>query len=243
NELPLAPDELDGFTMTLLRLYAFRPAGAADAPPPASSAPAGGEVPPASVANPPAAKPAAKPRAEAKTRPVGDLPAESRAAAVPSGSLSDSSSDSSSDLSSGLSSDSPPESSSNPPPAEGSIGWHERLAALKLSGLARELGQHCELRLVDEQRVVLCLSPTHRHLQIKAAQDKLQQALSEHFGRPLRLSIELDEVSGETPAGAARRQRQERQEQAVASVEQDAFVREVIDMFDATLIESSIKPV
>jgi DNA polymerase-3 subunit gamma/tau len=41
--------------------------------------------------------------------------------------------------------------------------------------------------------------------------------------------------------GAA--QKRERQEQAVASVEQDEFVREVIDLFDATLIESSIKPV
>ncbi len=32
-------------------------------------------------------------------------------------------------------------------------------------------------------------------------------------------------------------------DKAVASVEQDDFVREVIDLFDATLIESSIKPV
>jgi DNA polymerase-3 subunit gamma/tau len=80
-------------------------------------------------------------------------------------------------------------------------------------------------------------------LQIKTAQDKLQQALSEHFGRPLRLTIELDEVSGETPAAAARRQRQKLQDEAVASIEQDATVRDVIDLFDATLIESSISPV
>ena len=109
--------------------------------------------------------------------------------------------------------------------------------------MARELGQHCGVKSLDGTRLVLCLSPMHRHLQIKAAQDKLQQALSEHFGRPMQLSIELDEVAGETPAATARRQRQERQEQAVASVEQDVFVREVIDVFDATLIESSIKPV
>jgi len=36
--------------------------------------------------------------------------------------------------------------------------------------------------------------------------------------------------------------RHERQDRAVAAVEQDAFVREAIDLFDATLIESSIKP-
>ena len=37
--------------------------------------------------------------------------------------------------------------------------------------------------------------------------------------------------------------RRERQDRAIAAVEQDGFVREVIEMFDATLIESSIKPV
>ena len=121
--------------------------------------------------------------------------------------------------------------------------WHEILPALNLGGMARELAQHCELRSLDERLLVLCLPPAHRHLQIKPAQDKLQQVLSDYFGRQLQLRIDLDEVSGETPAAVAQRRRVERQDQAVASVEQDEFVREVIDMFDATLIESSIKPV
>jgi DNA polymerase-3 subunit gamma/tau len=121
--------------------------------------------------------------------------------------------------------------------------WHEILAALKLGGMARELGQHCELRSIETTRVVLCLSPMHRHLQMKPAQDKLQQSLSDYFGRPLQLTIELEETSGDTPAAAALFRRREKQDRAVAAVEQDEFVREVIDLFDATLIESSIKPV
>jgi hypothetical protein len=58
-------------------------------------------------------------------------------------------------------------------------------------------------------------------------------------------SIDLGrQWSGDTPAavqpsGVGRSGRIS----AVASVEQDDFVREVIDIFDATLIESSIKPV
>ena len=121
--------------------------------------------------------------------------------------------------------------------------WHAILASLKLGGMARELGQHCELLRVDPSRVFLRLSPTHRHLQIKPAQDKLQQALSEYLGRPIQLSVDLEEIVGDTPAAVAQRVRRERQDQAVASVERDEFVREVIDIFDATLIESSIKPV
>jgi DNA polymerase-3 subunit gamma/tau len=217
NELHLAPDEHDGFTMTLLRLHAFRPARDDDAARPVSSAPerrsASGAPAPA-VARPapaPAIESTAKPEAEeAKAPPAGDLLAPAAPASPAAGEAPD---------------------------------WHALLAALNLGGMARELAQHCELNSLDGGCIVLHLSPTHRHLQIKNSQDKLQQALSAHFGQAVRLSIELAEVSGETPAAVARRQHQERQEQAVASVEQDAFVREVIDVFDATLIESSIKPV
>ena len=38
-------------------------------------------------------------------------------------------------------------------------------------------------------------------------------------------------------------QQVERQERAVASIEQDSFVRDVVDIFDATINESSIKPI
>ncbi|MDR3299056.1 MAG: DNA polymerase III subunit gamma/tau [Candidatus Accumulibacter sp.] len=235
NELHLAPDEQDGFTMTLLRLYAFRPAATGEAQPRGSSAPAGkgnrtGQSGGAPSLPPPAAAyqatvsdavlppHVAEPTAQTKVPPPVDAEAKSSAATARPVQLS-------------------------PASAEKSPDWHTLLAALKLGGMARELGQHCELRSLTGDRVVLCLSPTHRHLQIKAAQDKLQQALSEHLGCPTRLSIELDEVSGETPADTAQRQRQERQEHAVEVIEQDPFVRAAIDMFDATLIESSIQPV
>ncbi|MDR0378471.1 MAG: DNA polymerase III subunit gamma/tau [Candidatus Accumulibacter sp.] len=209
NELPLAPDERDGFTMTLLRLHAFRPADVVkdDAVKPRQA-----PVPP--VPPPRTARPAPE---ETKAPPtVSDE--FSAPAVVENPSVGNS-------------------------PAADPVDWHALLATLNLSGMARELAQHCELKSLDGERVTLCLSPTHRCLQISSAQGRLQQALSERFGRPLRLSIELTEISGETPAAVALRQREERQEQAVASVEQDLFVREVIDEFDATLIESSIKPV
>ena len=126
---------------------------------------------------------------------------------------------------------------------EQNADWHVILDALKLGGMARELGQHCELRSIEGAKVTLCLSPTHRHLQMKPAQDKLQQALSDYLARPVQLAIELEEIVGDTPAAAAQQRRAERQERAVAAVEQDEFVRGAIDLFDATLIESSIKPV
>jgi len=128
--------------------------------------------------------------------------------------------------------------------ADGAGGeWHEIVAALQLNGLARELAQHCELRELGETECVLRLAPAHGHLQMKPAPDKLQQALREHLGRPVVLRFELAQTETDTPAATVGRERRERQEQAIASIEQDSFVRDVIEGFDASLVESTIKPI
>ena len=49
-------------------------------------------------------------------------------------------------------------------------------------------------------------------------------------------------TSGRPPAAIADRERQQRQERAVAGIEGDPFVRELVENFDARVIESSIKP-
>ncbi len=215
KELSLAPDDQAGFVMTLLRLHAFRPAQAGEASMPRPLAqPRQKSSPP--LAAPVADTPTAGP--ELPTAPVLTETPVAEAKKLPVETVVVES-------------------------AAADANWHEILLALKLSGMARELGQHCELRSIGNDKIVLGLSPIHRHLQMKPAQDKLQQALTEHFARPLQLAIELQEAAGDTPAATAQRHKRERQDQAVASVEQDDFVREVIDLFDATLIESSIKPV
>ena len=80
-------------------------------------------------------------------------------------------------------------------------------------------------------------------MNIKPAQDKLQQALASYFARPVQLSITLEETISDTPAVVAKRERDELQGRAVAAIEQDGFVREVIDTLDGSLIEMSIKPI
>jgi DNA polymerase-3 subunit gamma/tau len=133
-----------------------------------------------------------------------------------------------------------------PPPrvsATGDDAWAELIAALHLTGLARELAQHCELRELGEDRCTLRLAPEHAHLQMKPAPERLEQALAEHLGRRLVLKIELAQVEADTPAASAVRERRESQARAIAAIEQDSFVRDVIDGFDASLVENSIKPI
>jgi DNA polymerase-3 subunit gamma/tau len=127
------------------------------------------------------------------------------------------------------------------PPAGGD--WHSLLASLSLGGMVRELAHHCELAELDGNSVRLRLDPAHKSLLInKQTQEKLQTALATHFGRTVKLTIEIGALSGETPAQRAESARSERQNRAIESLEQDPFVRDMIETFDATINEQSIKP-
>ena len=127
-------------------------------------------------------------------------------------------------------------------PAADSTDWHGILDQLDVGGLARSLAQHCEMISFAGDVMRLRLAPAHRQLLLTTAPaDKLQSALSGRFGRQIRLQVDLGETIGETPAQRMEADRLERHALALASLEQDGFVREVIDIFDATLNEASIK--
>jgi DNA polymerase-3 subunit gamma/tau len=217
QELALAPDEYAGFVMTLLRLLAFSP----------ESADVGqAKDSPRTVAAVPRAAPLVR-APEASYRAVEVAPA---APVVPA-------------RASASEPRAPIVAVASAPSTPGTTDWHVVLQKLRLSGMARELAHHCELVLLEAGQIALRLAPLHRHLQMKPAQEKLQQALSDYFGRPLLLRIEVAETETATPAATAQKAREERQDKAVAAIEQDGFVRDVIEMFDAQLVESSIKPI
>ena len=121
--------------------------------------------------------------------------------------------------------------------------WQEMVSRLALTGMARVLAQHCELVARDAARVELRIAQAHQHLLDGPFQERLKAALESHFGARLRLAIHVVQDTGGTPAALADRDRQQRQEQAVAGIERDPFVRELVENFDARVIESSIKPV
>lgn len=120
--------------------------------------------------------------------------------------------------------------------------WHSLVSQLKLGGMAKMLAQHCELKSFDNGLLELCVPQEHRHLMEKPYQDKLKAAVTEHFAEPVRLSITEGSVTGDTPAQIDNREKQEKQSLAVTAIEQDPFVRKLVENFDAKVIESSIKP-
>ncbi len=129
------------------------------------------------------------------------------------------------------------------PPVGGESDWHQIVAALTISGLARELAQNCELRQLTDGQCLLRLSPKQTHLQMKPNPERLQQALADYLGRPVQLRIELGENEVDTPAATVGKQRQEQQEKAESAIAQDGFVRDVIDTLGASVVQTSIKPI
>lgn len=125
----------------------------------------------------------------------------------------------------------------------GNVSWHSVVGSLSLSGLAKELAQNCELRQLTEEICLLRLPPAYAHLQMKAGVDKLQQALSDYYGRPVLLRFELAQTEVDTPAVAVNREKRQRQDEAVLAIENDSFVRDAIEMLDASLLDTSIKPI
>jgi DNA polymerase-3 subunit gamma/tau len=206
KDLYLAPDEYAGFTMTLLRMLAFRP-----------DAQAANMRAPVAVA----AQKKTEVRVEAAPSPTKPVVPESvRAPAAP-------------------------RPSAAAPQSRGTFDgdWSALVGRLKLSGMAKMLAQHCELKSFADDVMALTVPPEHKHLSDKSYQDKLKSALDEHFGRPIRLAIELGQLTGLTPAQQQQNEKAARQAQAIEAIEQDPFVRELVEQFDAKVIESTIKPI
>jgi DNA polymerase-3 subunit gamma/tau len=109
--------------------------------------------------------------------------------------------------------------------------WPKLANSLNLGGIAKQLAQVSELKSFDGETLELCVPPSARHLAEKNFQDKLRGALQERFGKPVRLAVTISETTGNTARG-----------RAASAIGQDAFVRDLVENFDATIVESSIKP-
>ncbi|SFO16849.1 DNA polymerase-3 subunit gamma/tau [Nitrosospira briensis] len=124
-----------------------------------------------------------------------------------------------------------------------SSGWVSMVNQLKLSGMTKMLAQHCEVKNVSPNEIEFCVPEVHKHLLDKAYQGRMQAALREHLGTPVRLKFSVGVITGITAAELVNREKQEKQSQAIAAIESDPFVRDMVEHFDAKLIVSSIKPI
>ena len=123
------------------------------------------------------------------------------------------------------------------------IDWPLLVNQLKLNGMAKMLAQNCEIKSYSTGNLELCLLAEHKHLLERKYQDKVKIALNEHFGNNIFLKFSVGKVTGITPAELDNREQKTKQQQAITAIETDPIVRQLMDDFDAKLINSSIKPI
>ena len=121
--------------------------------------------------------------------------------------------------------------------------WGILLQQLNLQSMAQQLAKHCVLENFSDRQITLRLSQQQKHLQTRAATDKLQAALGDYFAKPVKLNIVLGKTETVTPAAVEQQAKQLRQQQASDSIASDDFVREAQAELDAELIAESVKPI
>lgn len=232
RDIGLAPDEYAGFTMTLLRMLAFTPQEKlSDTPPPERKAVASS----ASAYLNEQRKPA-PPVVESESIPAAPLeqimpPAETRSERIPAVQPQASTLEPNA------------ETENNSQPLRSFNGdWRSLVEQHLKLGLARALAQNCEMVAYDEHSITLKLAETHKHLASPNYQDKLTDAIYQHFGRKIKLHFEIGSEAN-TPAKQNAIEKATIQSNAESAILQDHFVQSLMNDFGATIIPNSIKPV
>jgi DNA polymerase-3 subunit gamma/tau len=120
--------------------------------------------------------------------------------------------------------------------------WSALVSELPLSGMERMLAHNCELVAWQDGRIELRVPHAQRHLVERAYQDRLRLVLEQHLGTRVRLEISAGTGNGNTLAEIQGRESRQRQNEAVAAIDGDPFVRDLIENLDARVLSSSVKP-
>jgi len=122
------------------------------------------------------------------------------------------------------------------------VEWHELVPTLGLDPMTLQLANNASLVRLDDAECELLLMGGHVSLNKKSEQ-KLEQALSDHYGRRLELRLTAGDKNLLTPNSIANKKLADRQQQAEQEVMAHAAVQKIMAVFGAKVVEGSIKPI
>lgn len=211
-DLSLAPDEQTGFAMTLLRMLAFRPGNE-------TPSRAGGST---SNSAPPAAS------APRSPSPANQTAAPVRTAPAPAVILTPA----------------PTATATHTPTAAERPDWHALMRQLPVKGLVQQLAFQTELQDWDDKPAGVRATVVTPMLQLAsdASVGRLADALTAHFGKPVKVVIEKGEMEGKTVAKVDAQIHQEKRLNAEQLIAQDPFILQLEKEFGAKIVGGSVKP-
>jgi DNA polymerase-3 subunit gamma/tau len=219
-DLSLAPDEQTGFAMTLLRMLAFRP----------SSGGGGSSAPTPSAPTVNNARPTATTHSALASAVRASAPAPAATATKP------------------VTSNPEPAISVTLVAAAGNPAerpdWHALMRQLPVKGMVQQLAFQTELQdwsdlAAGVKATIVTQMP---QLASEASVTRLADALTAHFGKPVKVLIEKGQVEGKTVAKVDQQIHQEKRQNAEQLIAADPFIQQLEKEFGAKVVGGSIKP-
>ncbi len=137
----------------------------------------------------------------------------------------------------------PPQTTTQAATLSADAEWPVLIEAMRLKGMLRELAMNCSVQRRGDDCWQLVLDGNHRQLFSKERLQRLEKALCDCLQRTLRLELDTQHSTDNTPAVQQRRSAEMRQADAVAAITEDPNVKAIQKAFDATLHTESIRPV
>lgn len=115
------------------------------------------------------------------------------------------------------------------------LNWVDLISKLSLSGLTAVLVKHCIVSSWDGQRLELILDMVHQACLNETRLSQIQEAVSQHLQRPIKVSIKPGKVGEQTPSMQTKIAAEAKREEALHSIHQDPAVKNILSTFDADI--------
>jgi DNA polymerase-3 subunit gamma/tau len=122
--------------------------------------------------------------------------------------------------------------------------WHSLMRQLPVKGLVQQLAFQTELQDWEDSPagVRATVATPMPQLASEASVGRLADALSAHFGKPIKVIIEKGAVEGKTVAKVDAQIHQEKRQNAEQMIAQDPFIQQLEKEFGAKVVGGSVKP-
>jgi DNA polymerase III subunit gamma/tau len=128
------------------------------------------------------------------------------------------------------------------PPEKRPEDWSSIIDQLSLTGLALNAVENAELISKDGRDVKLNVAKGHQSLFTPATLAKIEQALSEFYQSPIKVTLTSNDEVQSSPAQQKIRLTQEKQQYAEIALQNDPLFQQLQQEFSAELVKNSIVP-
>jgi DNA polymerase-3 subunit gamma/tau len=125
--------------------------------------------------------------------------------------------------------------------SQGLENWAELVSQLPVTGAARELARNAELGRREGNLFELVVPKAKAYLAERSYQEKLKAALEQHLGAAVTVKVAVGEVTGASAAALEAHERDARRAAATQAVSSDGFVQDLVSIFDAKVVDSTIR--